>query len=101
MDGVAWVASPAKKFGDNSKQAGHPTLLAIDDQVWLVWREIGEGKTSILGTFSDDGGKNWGAPKVLAETADKADYPQLLRNKNTPFLLWNTHKSGLQVLELK
>ena len=101
MDGVAWVASPAKKFGDNSKQAGHPALLAIDDQVWLVWREIGEGETSILGTFSDDGGKNWGAPKVLAETADKADYPQLLRNKNTPFLLWNTHKSGLQVLELK
>ncbi|MFM2440678.1 MAG: hypothetical protein RLZZ349_405, partial [Pseudomonadota bacterium] len=40
MDGVAWASSPPKKFGNNKNQAGHPALLAMGDQVWLVWREI-------------------------------------------------------------
>ena len=101
MDGEAWVASPPIKFGDNANQAGHPALLATGEQVWLVWREIKAGKNNILGMHSEDGGKNWSDAKTLAETTEKADYPQLLRNKNTPFLLWNTAKHGLQVLELK
>ena len=100
MDGVAWVSSPAKKFGDNSKQAGHPAILSVAENVWLVWREIKDGKSSILGKFSSDGGKNWDDAKILLESTDKTDYPQLLLNKNTPILVWNTAKTGLQVLPL-
>jgi hypothetical protein len=105
MDGVAWVASPAKKFGDNSKQAGHPSLLSIgqktgDEHVWLVWREIKDGKSSILGMHSEDGGRSWNEPKTLANTGAKADYPFLLQHKNTAYLVWNTQAEGLQVIAL-
>jgi hypothetical protein len=100
MDGVAWVASPAKKFGDNSKQAGHPAILSIGEQVWLVWREIKDGKSSILGMHSEDGGRNWKDAKTLAETHQKADYPFLLQHKNTVYLVWNTQANGLQLLGL-
>ena len=110
MDGVAWVAAPAKKFGDNTKQAGHPAILSYtqkvagqnvwQDNVWIVWREIKDGKSSILGMHSDDGGKSWGDAKTLANTSQKADYPFLLQHKNTVYLAWNTQANGLQVLAL-
>ena len=109
MDGVAWVTSPAKKFGDNKSQAGHPAILSTalssaqkigEEHVWLVWREIKDGKTSILGMHSDDGGKSWNDAKTLANTNQKADYPFLLQHKNTPYLVWNTQQEGLLVLPL-
>ncbi len=100
MDGVAWASSPAKKFGDNTKQAGHPAILSSGDTVWLAWREIKDGKSSILGMHSNDGGKSWNDAKTLANTSQKADYPFLLQHKNAPYLLWNTQQEGLQVLML-
>lgn len=100
MDGEAWVASPPKKFGDNTKQAGHPALLSKGEQVWLVWREISDGKSSILGMFSADGGKSWADAKPLAETTAKADYPILIQHKNLTYLVWNTEQGGFKVLAL-
>ena len=101
MDGEAWVASPPKKFGDNNNQAGHPALLSIDENVWLVWREIYGGKTSILGMFSNDGGRSWNEAKTLASTQQKADYPNLIAHKNQVYLSWNTLQDGLQIIALK
>jgi hypothetical protein len=100
MDGVAWASSPPKKFGDNTKQAGHPALLTRGEKVWLVWREVKDGKSSILGMFSDDDGKSWANAKVLASTSQKADYPILIQYKNLPYLVWNTQQAGLQVVLL-
>jgi Neuraminidase (sialidase) len=100
MDGVAWASSPPKKFGDNAKQAGHPAMLSNGENVWLVWREIKDSKSSILGMFSDDGGKNWNDAKTFANVSDKADYPILIQHKNQAYLVWNTQQKGLQVIEL-
>ena len=109
MDGVAWASSPAKKFGDNNNQAGHPALLSMSDSakndqtnnesVWLVWREIKEGSTTILGMTSLDGGRTWSDTKILASTKDKADYPQLINYAKQVYLSWNTSK-GYQLIPL-
>lgn len=100
MDGVAWASSPAKKFGDNAKQAGHPAILSNGENVWLVWREIKDSKSSILGMFSDDGGKSWSDAKTVTNVSDKADYPILISHKAIAYLVWNTQQKGLQVIEL-
>ena len=100
MDGVTWASSPPKKFGDNAKQAGHPAILSLGENVWLVWREIKDGKSSILGMFSEDGGKNWNDVKTLANVSDKVDYPILIPHKTIAYLVWNTQQKGLQVIEL-
>ena len=86
---------------DRQNQAGHPALLAIGEKVWLVWREINEGKATILGKFSEDDGKSWTEVKILATTTDKADYPILVQHKSLAYLVWNTQKEGLQVALLK
>ena len=100
MDGEAWVSSPPKKFGNHTSQAGHPALLSKGENVWLVWREIENKNNKILGIFSDDGGRSWGAPKELATSAGKTDYPILLAKDNQVYLAWNTEKDGLVLLGL-
>jgi hypothetical protein len=100
MDGVAWASSVPKKFGNNKHQAGHPSILSVGEKVWLVWRETEAKHNSILGMYSEDGGRSWQDTKVLASTADKADYPQLLSKDGQAYLVWNTAKEGLRVLGL-
>ncbi len=104
MDGEAWVSSPAKKFGNQKKQAGHPALLSSGDKVWLVWRETETKNDSvhnmIVGMFSDDGGRSWQDPKVLANSTGKADYPQLIAKDKQPYLVWNTLNEGFQLVGL-
>lgn len=104
MDGVAWVSSPAKKFGNNANQAGHPAILSTVNQtdgehVWLVWREIEAKNYKVIGMFSDDGGRSWNDTKVLATTKDKADYPQLINKGKQVYLSWNTF-NGYQLIPL-
>jgi hypothetical protein len=97
MDGEAWVTSPAKHFGDNSKQADHPTLLSIGDQVWLAWLETHKNHVKKVMTMaSNDGGKTWSAATPLLSSGAKMDYPQWLKLKDAAYLVVNTSE-GLKV----
>ena len=98
MDGEAWVSSPAKKFGNHKNQAGHPALLSIGEKVWLAWRETEANTNTVMGMFSDDGGRSWGAAKIIARSLGQADYPQLITHEHQVYLAWNTLKDGLQVI---
>jgi Neuraminidase (sialidase) len=70
----------------------------VGENVYLVWRES-EAKThKILGKYSDDGGRNWSEPKLLAETTGKADYPQLLNRDKQVYLAWQTAQEGLRLI---
>jgi hypothetical protein len=100
MDGVAWVSSPAKKFGDNAKQAGHPAIISVDEHVWVVWREIKDGKYSVWGMLSNDEGKTWHAPKLWLSSTQKLDYPSLLLHQQQPYLICNGQQLGLSVIPL-
>lgn len=100
MDGVAWASSVPKKFGNNKNQAARPAIASVGDKVWLVWREV-DGKTNtIVGMFSDDGGKSWNDAKQIASTAEKSDYPHLLSKDGQTYLVWNTAKDGFKLLAL-
>lgn len=100
MDGEAWVSSPAKKFGNMKKQAGHPALAAVGENVWLVWREKDAGRSQVWLMQSSDEGKNWIAPQKLVDTLGGADYPALLQNGKQIFLVWNTAHEGLKLIPL-
>lgn len=100
MDGEAWVSSPAKKFGNMKKQAGHPALFASGENVWLVWREKDAGISQLWLMKSSDEGKNWDAPAMIIDASGAADYPLLLQNGKALFLVWNTAGEGLKVMPL-
>ena len=104
MDGVAWASSPAKKFGNNNNQAGHPAILSVsgakdEEHVWLVWREVEAKNSKIIGMFSDDGGRSWNDAKMIANVSVKADYPALISQGKRVYLSWNT-ANGYQLIPL-
>lgn len=100
MDGEAWVSSPAKRFGSAHQQAGHPALVSQGESVWLAWKEISEQDSAIQLAFSADGGRSWEAPKLIAKTKGKSDYPQLILKNAELYLVWNTELEGLQFLKV-
>ena len=81
------------------KQAGHPALASVGDQVWLVWREKDARKSQIWLMKSDDEGKSWGDRQLLVDADGNADYPILLQFAQQVYLVWNT-QSALRVLPL-
>lgn len=101
MDGVAWVGTAAKQFGNHAKQARHPTILAIGEQVWLSWLETHEkNNKKVMTMFSSDGGKTWSEATAAFNTNGQLDYPQLLKFKDKAFLVVNT-SDGLVVRVLQ
>lgn len=100
MDSEAWVSSPAKRFGDANQQAGHPALLSQGEQVWLAWKELTDTASVIKLAYSSDGGRSWQPTRDIAQTAGRADYPQLLAQQDQVFLGWNTEHEGLRLVNV-
>jgi hypothetical protein len=100
MDGEAWVSSPPKRFGNTQHNAGHPAILAMGDQVWLVWRESWSGESEIYGMRSIDGGRQWTAAKQLITVKGQADYPQLISIKDQVYVVVNTIEEGFKLMSV-
>ncbi len=98
MDDQAWVTSPPKRVGDSKKMAGHPTLYSVGDKVWLAWREQSTEGMEIWSMLSNDGGKNWNTPSLMARSAAKLDYPQWVNTGKQLWLLFHSADKGLQRL---
>jgi len=98
MDGQAWVTSPPRRFGDAKRNAGHPALLSVGDQVWLAWQEHDQHGADIMAMASSDGGRTWGAQVVMLHSASKLDYPKWLILQGQATLVVNTTDQGLQLL---
>lgn len=90
MDGEAWVSSPARRFGDAERQAGHPALLARGEAVWLAWKELDAKGAEIRYAHSVDGGRSWTEARPLARADGATDYPALIADGERAYLSWNT-----------
>ncbi len=97
MDGDAWVSSPAKRFA--SKQAAQPSLLAIDEHVWLAWKQIDQGGATVNIAASDDGGRSWSDSVVAGRSEGEVDEPVLINHGEKAYLSWNT-SVGFRLLPL-
>ncbi|WP_330083513.1 sialidase family protein [Methylocystis iwaonis] len=92
--------SSPEKFGDDAKAPGHPVVLAAKGRLYRVWKEFDGTTTTIPLQLSRDGGKSWSAPKILAQTDDASDHPELVAYKGAAYLSWVTHKEGYRLLPL-
>lgn len=98
-DGGKTFSAP-DKFGDDARAPGHPVALATKGRLYRVWKEFDGTTTTIPMQLSRDGGKSWSAPRVIAQTADASDHPELVANKGTAYLSWVSHKEGYRLLPL-
>jgi hypothetical protein len=88
------------RVGAEGGTVSRPYLLAIDRQVWLVWKEFDGTTSSIFLKNSQDDGASWSEPKVLAKTIGYSDHPLLIRQDQTVYLSWLTRADGYQFLKV-
>jgi len=92
--------SEPEKFGDDARAAGHPTLVAAKGRLYRVWKEFDGATTTIAMQMSRDNGKSWSAPRVVAQTLDASDHPELIAHNGAAYLSWLTHKEGYRLMPL-
>jgi hypothetical protein len=99
IDGGKSFSDPAK-FGDDERAPSHATLLAVNGRVYRAWKEFDGTTTSILAQVSQDAGKAWSDPRIVASTTDASDHPLLVEHNGAAYLSWLTHEQGYRLLPL-
>jgi hypothetical protein len=92
--------SKPSRVGAEGANVARPYLLAMDQQVWLVWKEFDGSKSSVYLKESKDDGNTWSTPKLLVSTAGYSDHPLLLSRGNEAFLSWLTRDDGYQLISI-
>lgn len=88
------------RVGAEAANVSRPYLMAIDRQVWLVWKEFDGTTSSVYLKSSQDDGVSWSEPRVLAKTVGYSDHPLLIRQDQTVYLSWLTRTDGYQFLKV-
>ncbi len=88
------------RVGGEGANVSRPYLLAIDRQVWLVWKEFDGTASSVYLKHSQDDGVSWSEPRALAKTTSYSDHPLLLRQDQNVYLSWLTRTDGYQLIKV-
>lgn len=92
--------SRPQRIGAENANVSRPYLLAIDQSIWLVWKEFDGIKTSIYLKQSHDDGKNWSNPRAITSATGYSDHPLLVSQGKEAYLSWLTRDDGYQLLPL-
>ena len=84
--------------GSYEAGASHPAVLAMEERVWLAWKELAGERTRLLVKHSRDGGQTWSAPREMAATTGSSGHPQLLRDGAEAFVSWQTQEEGFHLI---
>ncbi len=88
------------RVGGEGANVSRPYLLAIDRQVWLVWKEFDGTASSVYLKHSQDDGVSWSEPRAFAKTTSYSDHPLLLRQDQNVYLSWLTRTDGYQLIKV-
>ena len=92
--------SRPQRIGAENANVSRPYLLAIDQSIWLIWKEFDGIKTSVYLKQSHDDGKNWSNPRAITSTSGYSDHPLLVSQGKEVYLSWLTRDDGYQLLPL-
>lgn len=84
-------------IGDYTKGASHPDVFSSGKKVWLIWKEFDGEQETVQLQSSQDSGKNWSQPVVIAKTKSGSDHPFLVNDKDKLYLQWQTKDDGFKL----
>lgn len=76
-------------IGNYEKQASHADVKAINNNIYIVWKEFDTPFSKVHMMKSLDNGKTWGKDKVVAKTKINNDYAFLVAKDNKVFISWH------------
>ncbi|WP_353433116.1 sialidase family protein [Polynucleobacter sp. MWH-UH23A] len=89
-----------QRIGAIDANISRPYLLAVDNSIWLAWKEFDGVRTAIYLKKSFDDGKIWSAPEMISSTTGYSDHPLLLNQGDEVYLSWLTRDDGYQLIPL-
>jgi hypothetical protein len=92
--------STPRALGNVRAQPGRPYLLARGEDIWLVWKEFDGKRAAVFMQRSDNDGRTWTEPSLIAESVGYSDHPLLLQKERTVFLSWMTASQGYRLINL-
>ena len=92
--------SKPSRIGAAGALVSRPYLLAVGQQVWMVWKEFDGTHSLVYLKQSVDDGKTWGIPQMISKTSGYSDHPLLVNQGNTVFLSWLTRLDGYQLIQI-
>jgi hypothetical protein len=79
----------------------HPDIIAIDQQVFIVWQQYDGKQTTIKLIRSNNGGETWNKAEIIAQvTTDKVDRPFLIKAGYQAYLSWQIPHHAYQLKRL-
>jgi hypothetical protein len=91
--------SESVNFGKEG--TSHPHVLTLKKQVFVTWQAFDGKNNRALVMKSDDEGKTWSKPEVLAETTEMADEPFLVTDGQQAYLSWQIAQKDYQLIAIK
>lgn len=85
-------------FGNYSDAASHPSVISLQNHVWLSWKEFDGKKETLWLQKSVTNGESWSQPRIIASTSKGSDNPFFLKLDNEIYIQWQTKKQGYQLL---
>ena len=85
------------RIGAEGANVSRPYLLALGQQVWMVWKEFDGSNSSVYLKQSRDDGKTWSESTMIAKTSGYSDHPLLVSQQGEVFLSWLTRADGYQL----
>jgi hypothetical protein len=93
--------SAPMRLGPEGKLVGRPHVLAVDQKIWLTWKEFDGHQASIGVRYSSNDGKNWSEPRIVATSHGYSDHPLLISMSDQAYLSWLTRDEGYRLIQLK
>jgi len=78
--------------------AGHPSLARLPGRLLLAWKEFTGEQTVVQLIESNDDGRSWSEPAIIASTSRDSDHPFLVKFADQAYLSWHSADEGLRVL---
>lgn len=78
--------------------ASHPHVLALNKQVFITWQHFDGQKNRVYVMRSDNEGKTFDQPTVMANTKEMADEPFLITDGKNAYLSWHIEQQDYKLL---
>ena len=92
--------STSYSFGNYKNNASHPSVISINNHVWLSWKEFDGKQETLWVQHSINNGYSWEPAKTIASTLNGSDNPFLLADKHFVYIQWQTKEEGYQLIPI-
>lgn len=89
--------SSSVNFGDYELGASHPDVIALNGRVFIAWNEFDGTQNRLMSMVSNDDGKTWDKPHMIASAEEQVDHPFLVSNGNQVFVSWHIPKTAYRL----